>query len=105
MKRLESVPIEKEQFFEIFDDPALEEKVEEIRLEMFEDDQGEPVFGLGFQSTQQLTDRDMDKLFRHFQQTYNVPVLLDAFVDFHFLREFAKLKEASKRKHRGDDAR
>lgn len=105
MKRLESEPVKKEQFFENFDDPALEEKIEEIRLEMFKDDQGEPVFELSFLSKQQLTDRDMDKLFRHFQQTYDVAGLLDAFVDFHFLREFAKLQEASKRKHRGDDAR
>lgn len=105
MKRLESVPVKKEQFFENFDDPALEEKVEEIRLEMFEDDQGEPVFELGFKSTQQLTDGEMDKLGRHFQRTYDVAGLIDAFVDFYFLCEFAKLKEASKRKHRGDDAR
>ena len=105
MKRLESVPVKKEQFFENFDDPVLEEKVEEIRLEMFENDQGEPVFELGFKSKQQLTDGEMGKLGRHFQQTYDVAGLIDAFVDFHFLREFAKLKEASKRKHRGDDAR
>ena len=70
MKHSEPLILNKEEFFEGFDNPSLQEKVVGIKIALLQDDNGEIGLGLGIEAPP-LHSREIEEINRFFAKKYN----------------------------------
>ena len=99
------LPFDRAMFFEKFDDPVLQAKVDEIEIAIFMNRQGETSLGVDFVSRQQLAEGDMSKLGRHFEQNFDADRIFDAITAYYQRQEYAEQKEMPAQKRQRGDAR
>ena len=71
MKHSEPLILNKEEFFEGFDNPSLQEKVVGIKIALLQNDNGEIGLGLGIEAPP-LHSREIEEINRFFAKKYNV---------------------------------
>mgnify|MGYP006872326886 CR=1 FL=1 len=70
MKHSEPLILNKEEFFEGFDNPSLQEKVVGIKIALLQNDNGEIGLGLGIEAPP-LHSREIEEINRFFAKKYN----------------------------------
>lgn len=79
MKRSAPLNLNKEEFFEGFDNPSIQEKVIGVKIALFEKDNGELSLGLGIEAPL-LVPREIRKINRFFESKYNVDEMIEKLI-------------------------
>ena len=75
MKHSEPLILNKEEFFEGFDNPSLQEKVVGVKIALLQNDNGEIGLGLGIEAPP-LHSREIEEINRFFAKKYNVDEMI-----------------------------
>lgn len=84
--------INKELFFQNFDDPGIKEKVENITISIIQEDRQKQYIGFGIE-TSELSPEEISKVIDHYTENYRDPELLFQLLGKNLKENFQKREE------------